>query len=78
VQGSVLIDAQVASQRVLFEQFMAKGQQCMATQEKLFPKVMEFNASDFSVLEEIYPICKKWDSMPHLSVSKPLHSMAFG
>jgi DNA mismatch repair protein MutL len=56
---TLVIDAQTATQRILFEQFLGKGKNRMATQEKLFPKVMEFTAADFVVLEEVMPILQE-------------------
>jgi DNA mismatch repair protein MutL len=54
--GFVLIDQQAASERILYERYLAALQhQPIATQQALFPKTVEFSPADAALLRDMLP-----------------------
>ncbi|MEZ4927189.1 MAG: DNA mismatch repair endonuclease MutL [Saprospiraceae bacterium] len=52
--GFILIDQQAASERILYERYLAAlGNQPIATQKALFPKTIELSPADAALLTEI-------------------------
>ena len=53
--GFMVIDQQGAHERILYEQILdAFEKNKSATQQELFPKTIELNASDFALIKELY------------------------
>jgi DNA mismatch repair protein MutL len=53
-QGFLLVDQQSASERILYERFLAAmGQQPIATQQVMFPKTLELPAADALLLRDM-------------------------
>jgi DNA mismatch repair protein MutL len=54
--GFILIDQQAASERILFEKYLAMLEtREMAVQTQLFPKKLEFSSADAAILVDILP-----------------------
>jgi DNA mismatch repair protein MutL len=57
--GFMIIDQQGAHERVLYERVLDTFEKHKsATQQELFPKTMELNATDFSLMQELLPELK--------------------
>ncbi len=57
--GFMIIDQQGAHERVLYERVLDTFEKHKsATQQELFPKTMELNATDFSLIQELLPELK--------------------
>ena len=55
--GFCVIDQQAAHRRIIFERVMMSAEGSLAaTQQLLFPKTLEFSASDYELLSELHPI----------------------
>lgn len=59
-QGLMVINQETASERVIFDRLMLQSQSShSASQKLLFPATLEFNSSDFTLLNEIMEEVKK-------------------